>query len=98
MINTRRSFANPDIARTPRLSLRLVHSSSVGIQIDEYRSHENSWTEIKSFDLEILDFTMIHRDGKLIIIGGLNAFRLPIKTVILTFDLPPLYINNGSAG
>lgn len=74
-----------DSEKSPRTSsfiFRLVYGFSNQIKIDQYRSCSKLWTEIGTIDLQIQFFGMIHRDGKLIIIGGTNAQNQPINAVI----------------
>lgn len=60
-------------ARCQRLPFRLAYVSSYKLHIDEYHNREDSWTETDAFDIQIENFAMIHRDGKLILIGGRDA-------------------------
>lgn len=83
-IAARRASQNEHEApRNPKLSFDLVYASISGIEINKYCGRGNSWTEIQKLDYKITMSAMVHRDGKVIFIGGQNAQEDALNTVYI---------------
>lgn len=69
IVERRSSRQEREIPRSPPLQINLIRADS-RVKIDRFYARHNAWTEVETLDLEISCFAVIHRDDKLILIGG----------------------------
>lgn len=72
--------------RSSRLERYLIYQHTQGIKIDRYCHRGNAWTEVAELGQQIGWFAVIHRNGQIILIGGLRTcnervFYQPLNSV-----------------
>lgn len=85
LIADRRSSEDQiETCRSPTIQFHLISDVKSGIEIDKYCPRQNQWTKDREIDLKVVFFSVIHRDGKLILIGGRDEQKHILNTVIMT--------------
>lgn len=59
----------------------MIFDHHLEIEVLKYTPLEDVWTDVNIYQMPMCDFTVIYRDGKLIVIGGEIAENQTTKTV-----------------
>lgn len=82
-----------EIPRPLPPKFNLIYFVGGRVRIDKYCTRLNTWTEAHCYDLKVGNFAAVHRNGKLIFMGGEDAQLKGLNTV--SARRPVFYLKNG---
>lgn len=78
----RRAVAVQDeVRRHAKSHILLIYDQPSGVSVDRYCTRLDRWTQVKTIRANMIWFDVVHHNGQLIFMGGINAYNQPLKTV-----------------